>query len=156
LQLLCDNINKLEIKPQAVSMAFDPDYDMTNSKEICHSTLEKSCDWKLHRFLEHKQNHEILSTCISTDERLSACQYIWILNYNTLLSAVANDSINKINFIINVDQPEISILQSKLCTDHFNGIFLSIENLKGIWTHIDHDIGRAIESSFNDSIGYYD
>jgi len=156
ISIICENINKLQIAPQAVSMAFDPDYNMTDTKDICHNILGKSCDWKLHRFLLEKKDHEMLSTCISTDERLSKCQYIWILDYDTLLSSAANDSIIKINFIVNVDQPDISVLQSKLSSDYFNGIFLTIEALKGIWTHIDHDIGKAIESLFKDRIGYYD
>jgi hypothetical protein len=153
---LCENIKKLCIQPGCVSIVFHHDHDAQNSQSICDNVLGKTIPWKLHKFLEPKKDYEIFNACTSTDQRLTKNPYVWIVNNRILTSAVENDSINKINFIINLEQPDISILNSKVSNDYFTGIFLTIENIKGIVTHISPDIGEVIKDMYLDSIAYYD
>jgi phosphoenolpyruvate synthase/pyruvate phosphate dikinase len=97
-----------------------------------------------------------LHIATSTDDKLLSCKFIWIVNEKTLESAVKQDSINRINYIVNVNQPDAAILMSKTSTDYFYGIFLTIENMNGIYKNINANIGQAIEESYIDAIVYYD
>jgi hypothetical protein len=45
---------------------------------------------------------------------------------------------------------------SEISTDYFYGIFLTIENMNGIYKNINPNLGQAIEESYKDTIVYYD
>jgi hypothetical protein len=156
IENICNQIIKLEIKPECINLAFRMGHDMGKIQSVCDRILGKSVAWKLHYFLEDKQDYEILQISTSTDERLSSCQFIWIVNREILELAIKKDSINRINYIVNVDQPDLAILMSQSSSDYFYGIFLTIENMNGIYKNISANLGEAIKESYMDNISYYD
>ena len=156
IENICNQIIKLEIKPERINLSFKRDYDMKRAQSACDTILGNQMSWKLHYFLEDKPEYETLHIATSTDDKLSSCKFIWIVNEKILESAIKQDSINRINYIVNVDQPDAAILMSKTSTDYFYGIFLTIENMNGIYKNINANIGQAIEESYIDTIVYYD
>lgn len=156
LEHICNDIKKLQSYPGAVSLVFDHDCDVSNAQSVCNKVLGKAFPWKLHYILETKEESEIFHICTSTDERISRYPYVWIVDSQILNRGVHNDSINRINYIINVDQPSLGILISKSCIDYLIGIFITIDNINGIYKHINQNIGKGIEESYKNSIGYYD
>jgi len=156
IENICDQIIKLEIKPERINLSFKRDYDMKRAQSACDKILGNQMSWKLHYFLEDKPEYETLHIATSTDDKLSSCKFIWIVNQKILESAIKKDSINKINYIVNVDQPDAAILMSEMSTNYFYGIFLTIENMNGIYKNINHNLGQAIEESYKDTIIHYD
>jgi len=114
IENICDQIIKLEIKPERINLSFKRDYDMKRAQSACDKILGNQMSWKLHYFLEDKPEYETLHIATSTDDKLSSCKFIWIVNQKILESAIKKDSINKINYIVNEDQPDAAILISKM------------------------------------------
>jgi hypothetical protein len=156
LNQVCKNINSLTIKPKAISIALHHTCSTKNAAKICEGLLGSNLKWKLHYFVTEKEHHEMLDVCTTTDNRLSECVYIWLMNQQTLATAIELDSINKINYIVNVEQPSVGLLHTSKFNGYFYGLFLTLENLKGICTHIHYDISKAVEESYINSIYYYD
>jgi hypothetical protein len=156
IENICDHIIKLEIKPERINLSFKRDYDMKRAQSVCEKILGNKMSWKLHYFLEDKPAYETLHIATSTDDKLSSCKFIWIVNQAILESAINKDSINRINYIVNVDQPDTAILMSKISVDYFYGIFLTIDNMNGIYKNVNPNLGQAIEESYKDTIVYYD
>jgi hypothetical protein len=129
---------------------------MKRAQSVCEKILGNQISWKLHYFLEDKPAYETLHIATSTDDKLSSCKFIWIVNQAILESAINKDSINRINYIVNVDQPDTAILMSRISVDYFYGIFLTIDNMNGIYKNVNPNLGQAIEESYKDTIVYYD
>lgn len=154
---ICENIKKLAIAPQSIHLVFDYDFDVTNVQPTADRVFKNATfRWKLHRFLEEKPDYEQLYVCLSTDQYVAKSDFIWILNDTILETCIINDSINRINFIINVEQPDLGILNYRLSENHFYGIFMTLDNLDGIWQHEGHDIDQTIKSLYIDNVGFYD
>lgn len=154
---VCDNLNKLAIPPQFVHLVFDYDFDITNVQQTADRILTNAnFGWKLHRFLEEKQDWEQLYVSLSTDQHIVKSDFLWILNDTMLNAAIENDYINKINFIINVQQPDLGILTNHLSNNYFYGIFMTLSNLDGIWQHVGYDIDTAIKTLYLNDVGFYD
>jgi hypothetical protein len=154
---VCTNLIKLAIPPQFVHLVFDYDFNITNIQQTADKILtDANFRWKLHRFLEEKKDWQQLYVSLSTDQNVAKSDFIWILNDQMLDIAIENDYINKINFIINVQQPDLGILTNHLSDNYFYGIFMTLDNLDGIWQHVNYDIDTAIRTLYTNDVGFYD
>lgn len=156
LRQVCENINKLSIRPERIKIAFDHTFNVANAADICEELLGKNFNWKLHYFFDEQPDYNMLNVAITNDNPLTFCKFIWILDDKLLDWVVKNDLDNKINFMVNVEQPPVAILHTKKASGYFYGLFMTLENLIGIWSHVSKNISKAIEESYKDSINYYD
>jgi hypothetical protein len=158
LNNICDSINALSIKPQAVSIVFITEsLNDLNPQKICEEKLGKSCSWKLHMFFDtSKKDYEVAYAALSTDTRLQKCEFITLANTETLKYFASTDRINRINYIINVEQPDLALLRTKTTDSYFYGMFMTLDNFKGISNNVDKDIAKAIEDNYKNMIGSYD
>lgn len=148
---ICKQIQSLSISPEFVHMVFDVDYDIQNIAKIAEQQLKNApFKWKLHKFLENEPDTEQLYVSFSTN-KVSKANYIWILNDTLLVECANNDSINLINYIINIEQPLLAILKKNVMTEYFYGLFMSLDNLHGIWNNLSHNLDKSIKSLYNDN-----
>lgn len=152
----CLKLKQLTIPPKYVHLVFDVNFDMTNIQKIADKILtDATFRWKLHKFLEDKPDYEQLYISLSTDKYIIKSDFLWILTDSMIETAIQNDDINQINFIINVEQPNLGILHNSTARDYFFGIFMTLNNLFGIWEHIGYDIDSAIKTLYTNDIGFY-
>jgi hypothetical protein len=154
-QSLCDNIMKMKILPKAVSIMFSMGYNAGSVQGICETTLGKLFNWKLHMPLGEKNEYENIKMLLSTDGRLDTVHYVLFVNSSTLQYIVDNDKINRINYILNIDQPDLGALVTNKSTNHFYGLFITVDNIKGIYL-TDNRLGDVIYEKFKDALTYYD
>jgi hypothetical protein len=155
---ICESINTLSILPQAVSIVFkNLDINQCNPQKICEEQLGNKFSWKLHLFLdESKEDYDIINTALSTDTRLNKCSFIMFADTDILGYIASTDRMNRINYIINVDQPNLALLSTSKTSDYLRGMFMTVDNLKGISANIDKNIGQAIKDNYIDMLGFYD
>jgi hypothetical protein len=55
-----------------------------------------------------------------------------------------------------VEQPDLALLHTKTTDSYFYGMFMTLDNFKGISNNIDKDIAKAIEDNYKNMIGSYD
>lgn len=153
---VCDKIKQLSIMPQFVHLAFDTDYEFQNTNKLAEEQFaDCAFKWKLHRFLEKQPDNKQLHISLSTNQPMS--KYIWILKDDMLDLCIPNDSINQINYIMNIEQPQLAILHNGIESSYFYGLFMTLENLNGIWSNISDDLDSAIRSLYSSSdIKIYD
>lgn len=153
---ICDKINHISIQPQFVHLVFDADYDFQNIAQTAEQQFANSSfKWKLHKFIEKQPEHKQLHISLSTNQLLS--KYIWILKDSMLDNCINHDSINQINYTMNIEQPKLAIMQNKSADNYFFGLFMTLDNLEGIWSNVSDDLDSAIKSLYNsDDILNYD
>lgn len=153
---VCNKIKQLSIVPQFVHLAFDTDYKFQNINKLAEEQfVDCTFKWKLHRFIEAQPDNKQLHISLSTNQPIS--KYIWILKDFMLDRCIENDSINQINYIMNIEQPPLAIMHNKTESSYFYGLFMTLENLNGIWSNISDDLDLAIKSLYNsDDIQTYD
>lgn len=154
-QTLCNNIMKMNILPKAVSIMFPMGYDTKSVQKICEETFGKLFNWKLHMPLGEKNEYENIKMLLSTDGRLDVVHYVLFTNSSVLQYIVDNDKINRINYILNIDQPDLGALITKTSTNNFYGLFITVDNIKGIYL-TDNRLGDVIYEKFKDVLTYYD
>lgn len=155
----CNRIKSLSIIPQYVHIAFDVDYvfqqDVTKIAEEQFANC--SFKWKLHKFIEDHPDYKQFYISVSTNNQLSQIKNIWIITDTILVDYLNNDSINTINYIMNIEQPGLGILNSSKSTEYLYGLFMTTENLRGLWNNVSNNLDAAIRSLYTDKdIELYD
>lgn len=155
---ICNQITKLTIKPEAVSIVTRKNYDNSiDAIKCCEKILNTSVDWKLHIRLDDDHDEKAAKNILSTDQRCSNCQFIFFVREELFDNIVENDSIGVIDMIVHRLQPkDISILCSKLNSDYFNGIFMRMDNFKNSTSVFQENISNIIKEHYQDFIGFYD
>lgn len=154
--LLCDNINKLSIQPQAVSIVFPIKYDIQSVQLICETRFGKRFNWKLHMPIVNSSRYETVYNILSTDTRLNnTVDYIFFLDLETLNDTIQNDTINQLNYMINVEQPNFGAFIKSQSNNYFNGLFITADNYKNL-SIVNRDVVTEILNNFKDNINYYD
>jgi hypothetical protein len=93
---------------------------------------------------------------LSTDTRLQKCEFITFTNKEVLNYFASTDRINRINYIVNVEQPDLALLHTKTTDSYLYGMFMTLDNFKGISNNVNKDIAKAIEDNYKDTIGSYE
>ena len=144
---ICEQINKLTIKPQAISILVKST-DMVSLIEECNEKIDHVDDmvWRLHNF-KNKDISEPMAvhTVLSTSSHLKKCHFIWSLNDTDLLYSTDNKLIENINFIANVIQPPVGILKSKKSNNYHSNIFITKSNYQNLISQLSQDIDKAIQ-----------
>ncbi len=154
--LICDKIDKLSIQPKALSLVFPMKYDIQSVQLICETRFGKRFNWKLHMPIVNTSRYETVYNLLSTDNRLSnTVDYIFFVDSDTLTDAIQNDTINQLNYMINVEQPNFGGFVKSQSNDYFRGLFITANNYKNL-SIINRDIVTEMFSNFKDIINYYD
>jgi hypothetical protein len=154
--LLCDNIDKLSIQPKALSIVFPITYDVQSVQLICQNRFDKRFNWKLHMPIVMSSRYETVYSLLSTDTRLgNTVDYIFFLDSVGLTDAIQNDTMNQLNYMINVEQPGFGGFMKSQSNDYFNGLFITANNYKNL-SIVNRDIVEEMFSNFKDNINYYD
>lgn len=155
---VCDNIKSLSIAPQLVHICFDINYDFKDIPKLAQQQFtDCSFKWKLHKFVEDEVDYKQFHTSVSTNNELLTIKNIWILNEDMLTECAQNDYINTINYIMNVEQPKLAILKHSKAKEYLYGLFMTTENLNGIWSSVSQNLDPAIRSLYgDDDIQEYD
>ena len=143
---ICDNILKLAVLPNGVSIITRKNTIATSLKN-CEKTFENTeIKWKLHNFLDPGINFDqALYTAMSTNEYFKKCHFIWTMNDKSLLGHVENKNIDNINYIVNILQPEIGILKSKHTDNGIDGLFMTNKNYFGLTQNVSQCLTIAID-----------
>jgi hypothetical protein len=153
---LCDYINSLDIQPKALSIIFPSQYNVQFVQKICETKFGKKFNWKLHMPIVNQSRYEIAYNLLSTDTRLGdSVDYILFANVNTIQNIIANNSLNQLNYILNIEQPDLGVFIRSGVEDYFDGLFITANNYKN-FSIINRDIITEIKNNFKDTINYYD
>jgi hypothetical protein len=158
LEQTCDNILRLSILPQSLNIVVDNSDNIVSTKQLLEDRFRDSAfKWKLHNFLEDQSDENQLHTSLCTDKNLTLSHYLWITNDKILSKHLDEDSINNLNYILNINQPKLALLTSKLSDKYFYGLFISLNNIQAIWKQQGKNISEIIANMYPASdIQYYD
>lgn len=117
-------LNSLSIKPYYITAI------CYNNGGLLHNLLLKQdpyIPYKVHNFIEDIPAAQALHVALETNKN-KVGNLMWILNDSSLKLCVENDSIQNINYLINVTQQPAHYYQSKNINSSFNGIFINTNN----------------------------
>jgi len=122
---LVDAINKLSIKPQYISIiCFDKGSQLY---QLLQSGLEPYIEHKVHNFLDNVSGPQALHVALETNKSKIG-NLMWILNADDMNQILKDDSIQNINYIINVEQKPAHYYKSSRINSNFSGIFINTNN----------------------------
>lgn len=124
---ILDLLESLSIKPSYITAI------CYNSGDILHQQLLQQnpyIPYKVHNFLEDMPKAQALHVALETNKNKIG-SLMWILDEKSLELCVKNDSIQNINYIINVTQQPAHYYQSRHISSNFEGIFINTNNY---WT----------------------
>ena len=120
-----DSINRLSIKPSYITIICYADGNKLY--DLLKSNLKFDIDYKVHNFLENISGPRSLHIALETNKN-KVGNLIWLLNYDSLTKVVENDSIQNINYIINVEQKPAHYYKCSSIDSQFYGIFINMNN----------------------------
>lgn len=147
-KILVDNLNKLSIKPSYVTIICN------NNGQTLAQTLKNTnynIPYKIHNFLEYTSFPKSLHIALETNKN-KIKNLLWILQEKDLDYVVNNDSIQNINYLINVAQPPSHYYKCKTIDSQFGGIFINSNNY---WT-LSRTENYEIENNENTLVVFYD
>lgn len=146
---LIDNINQLSIKPQYITIiCFDKGSQLY---QLLNSGLEPYIEHKVHNFLDNISGSQALHVALETNKSKIG-NLMWILNAADIKQILDNDSIQNINYIINVEQKPAHYYKSSYINSNFSGIFINTNNY---WT-LSKTADSTIEHNANTLVINYD
>lgn len=119
-----DLLNSLSIKPHYITAI------CYHNGGLLHNLLSKQdpyIPYKVHNFLEDMPAAQALHVALETNKN-KVGNLMWILNDKSLRLCIENDSIQNINYLINVTQQPAHYYQSKNIDSSFDGIFINTNN----------------------------
>lgn len=157
LSLIVENYSPEEIYQKIKELSILPFYITIicyEKAESLHRILqskEYSIPYKIHKFLEDMPPAQALHVALETNKNKIG-DLMWILNEKGLDYILEKDSIQDINYIINVLQKPAHYYKSKKLNSQFNGIFINTSNY---WT-LSRTVNYEIESNEHTLITSYD
>jgi len=124
---IIESLNKLSIKPFYITIIC-----YNNGVPLHSKLLEQTpyIPYKVHTFLDKIPAPQALHIALETNKN-KVGDLLWILHDSSLESCVDNDSIQNINYIINVEQRPAHYYKNKKLASSFDGIFINTNNY---WT----------------------
>ena len=140
---IVDFIKNLSIKPKVVSIIVQKN-TIKDDIDKLNNSIPADITWRLHNFaMDSSNNISPLHTIMSTNKHIDDCDYIWVIDFNSMKEAIKNKHIDQINFIVNVSQPTLAILAKKN-GDYYDGLFLTKNNYFMLTQTLNQDISLAI------------
>lgn len=144
-----EKIDKLSIKPYYITIVC-----YNKDGKILHDALlnrEPYIHYKVHNFLENIPSPQALHVALETN-KTKIGNLLWILTEDGLDNCVYNDSIQNINYNINVLQNPAHYYKCSSIDSQFDGIFINTNN----YWNLSRTHNYEIENNSNILISYYD
>jgi len=158
LESLCNDLNDLSIAPKFISVLL---YQNNKQKpneaiDIFRNSLTLDSKWKIHSFLEDLDKNYALHSALETNAKANNSQYFWILKPEQVKSM--KNSIENIQYIVNIKQPVCNLLKHKdeIDAHNFNTLFLNFDTYKAFCQNISQSLEKAVGNLENMTIAYYD
>lgn len=157
LSLMVKNHNPEQIYQKIHQLSILPFYITVicyEKAEDLHKILQSSNNYipyKIHKFLEDMPPPQALHVALETNKNKIG-DLMWILDENGLDYAIDKDSIQNINYTINVIQQPAHYYFSNKLNSQFNGIFINTHNY---WA-LSKTINYEIENNEHTNIVSYD
>lgn len=146
---LIDKINSLSIKPQYLTIiCYDKGQEL---HQLLQSELKPYIEHKVHNFLDDISGPRALHVALETNKSKIG-NLMWILKSSDMEQVLKDDSIQNINYIINVEQKPAHYYKSSHIDSNFSGIFINTNNY---WT-LSKTIDYTIEYNSNTLVINYD
>jgi hypothetical protein len=132
-------LNSLSIKPHYITAI------CYHHGGLLHKLLSKQepyIPYKVHNFLEDMPAAQALHVALETNKNKIG-NLMWILNDQSLRLCVENNSIQNINYLINVTQQPAHYYQSKNIDSSFDGIFINTNNYWALSRTKDYTIEQS-------------
>ena len=113
-----------------------------------HTTLlnqQPYVPYKIHNFLETIPAPQALHIALETN-KTKLGDLLWILTQNSLETCVKKDSIQQINYLINVEQRPAHYYKSSTISSSFDGIFINTNNYWALSRTDDYTIEQNTET----------
>lgn len=136
-KIIVDHINNLSIKPHYITIICYEEGSYIN--KYLQLNLSKHIQYKIHNFLENITGAHAFHIAMETNKSKIG-NLIWILDKNLLEHVVANDSIQQINYLINVEQKPAHYYKCSKIDSNFYGIFININNYLSLSKTLDYSI----------------
>lgn len=147
VESIAEYINNLSIKPKVISI-FTRSANMVEDIEKFDKTIDNidGMVWRLHNFKNQDIDYaNAIHSVLSTSSHLKDCGFIWCVKNYQLSKFVETKSIERINFLANVAQPDIGIFYSVDTKNHIDGIFLTKNNYSNLIGSYSQNLDEAME-----------
>lgn len=153
---IVSEINKLTIKPKYLLFLSHS----TTSKEIkkIESNISEKIKWKVQNFFQNDiDRNSAIRIAADTNKDIEKIPFFWIVNPDHLPYLNDSKSTEKINYIVNVEQPVCNFIRSKeYLENNFHNIFMSYQTYNHIVKNINSSLEDGINSLENTTVVYYD
>lgn len=151
---LCNMLNSLPISPQFVSILTYDINPVIIIKDI-KEHMSPQIKWKAHNFLDPNMSFgKAAKVALDTKHNLFDIPYLWLLSAENLSYALSAKAIEKINYIVNIQQPVCNFVTSNKATG-INDLFINSETYHYLTKFHLAPIDTVIENIDTSSI-YYD
>lgn len=157
LSLIVKNYNPEKIYQKIHSLSILPFYITVicyEKAEALHKILQSANNYipyKIHKFLEDMPPAQALHVALETNKNKIG-NLMWILDENGLDYIIQKDSIQNINYTINVTQQPAHYYFSNQLNSQFNGIFINANN----YWNLSRTVNYEIENNEHTIIVSYD
>jgi hypothetical protein len=145
---ICQKINQLSILPYYITIIC---YEKAESLHKILQSKEDYIPYKIHKFLEDISPPQALHIALETNKNKIG-NLMWILDETGLDHAIEEDSIQNINYLINVVQKPAHYYNCKKLNSQFNGVFINTNN----YWNLSRTINYEIENNENTLVISYD
>jgi hypothetical protein len=144
-----ENLNALSIKPEYITIiCYGNGYDI---HEMLQQKLPKFIKYKVQSFLENIPSPKALHVALETNKNKTG-NLLWILDDESIAYVSKYDSIQNINYMINVEQKSAHYYRCNKIDSSFNGIFINTDNYWALSKTQDY----TIENNQNTLVINYD
>lgn len=120
------SIKNAKYHPQYVSVLVENDIKAKEYISALETDPNRQYGYKIHCVLEEGDFSRVLSMVLDTNLRRNNSQYLWVADKNTILDI--DKSIQSIQQIIQVDQPDCDLITHELSNDRdICGLFMPFE-----------------------------
>lgn len=154
IHTMCKNINSLNILPQFVSIILY-ETDVVTVIEQIKKYLNPNITWKTHNFLNPDTSFgSAIKVALDTKHNLLSIPYLWFNSSTDLQSIIDYQAIDKINYIVNIEQPTCNFITSRQSTGIYN-LFINSQTYYYLTKQHLSSIDKIIENIETTSV-YYD
>lgn len=151
---IIDKIQTTKYQPQYVSVLVENDTKAKQYISRLETDPNRTYGYKIHCILENGSFSKVLPIVLDTNLRKNNSQYLWIANPNTISNI--DESIQSIQEIIQIDQPDCDLITHSLSDDKdICGLFMPFEYYIFIKDRFG-SLQNAIDNKDNLRIIYYE
>lgn len=151
LDLVCDSIKSLQIRPKYVSFLLEQNNSTDNIIELLSNKLNSICEWKIHNFLEKTPLDHKITTVLDTHAKINDTVFFWV--NNDITHGSWSHDVSRIDNIVSIQQQKCNGLFRYLDSD--DGLFLSFRIYLIVRSTLHNNIYEGLKLLENSKFIYY-